>query len=597
MKRARGARLPASSPKAALTSPQTRSSEPTLGKSILFFSTNPERLESLISELETLPFTTVSRSKDGFAFLSPGLSLCFLVVKSPVRALAELHRHYFNMVILDLRPSPGQKAARGAFDRGLEFLDAMDQEEDVELRYGFRRVLALVAGRDSREVDETIRSLGARGVGGVVREPFPCELTPGGEQARFPAILLDEIKTRTAPHGFGTTALCAAGGGTTGIYFELGVLKCLGDCLPPGALHSFDMLFGISAGAVVTGVLANGYTIEEFMAAVDGVTGGRISPMSLSLLQVEHLNLGSLLSPFKTLAQRVRETLLPNGTGDSMEALLLGYSDMFSAPFKASGFERVLREMFSKPGTTNSFRRLRNRLYIGATEQDARAHVLFGDPPNDELPISRAIEASISINPVFQSTEIGGRYFCDGAITRTSNFTEAIRRGATLIFAIDPFVPYVSKRPGYAHNRGALYNVDQDIRTVTYTRFELTRYWALRQHPEVSFYTFLPANRLRRVMSVNPMDHRPYLTIWKGAYLSTLQRILHLRHRMSGDLAARGLHLDTARAEEVAKRLEGTRELSFQDFFPDGRPVLRTANRVSPRVVTRPLPALESGAA
>ena len=43
-------------------------------------------------------------------------------------------------------------------------------------------------------------------------------------------------------------------------------------------------------------------------------------------------------------------------------------------------------------------------------------------------------------------------------------------------------------------------------------------------------YTFLPANRLRKVLSVNPMDHRPYLSIWRGAYLSTLQRIHLLRH-------------------------------------------------------------------
>ncbi|MBK9375769.1 MAG: hypothetical protein IPN03_19130 [Holophagales bacterium] len=84
-------------------------------------------------------------------------------------------------------------------------------------------------------------------------------------------------------------------------------------------------------------------------------------------------------------------------------------------------------------------------------------------------------------------------------------------------------------------------------------------------------YTFLPANRLRKVLSVNPMDHRPFLSIWRGAYLSTLQRIHLLRHRMCGDLATHGLSLDTARAEAVAARLEATTEAKFADFFPDGR--------------------------
>ena len=43
-------------------------------------------------------------------------------------------------------------------------------------------------------------------------------------------------------------------------------------------MNSFDMYFGISAGAVVTGVIAMGYSVDEFMAALAGVPGGRICP-------------------------------------------------------------------------------------------------------------------------------------------------------------------------------------------------------------------------------------------------------------------------------------------------------------------------------
>jgi hypothetical protein len=147
-----------------------------------------------------------------------------------------------------------------------------------------------------------------------------------------------------------------------------------------------------------------------------------------------------------------------------------------------------------------------------------------------------------------------------------------MRKGADLIFVLDPLVPYVSKgKPGFASRRGLLYNADQDIRTVSFTRFETTRHWVLRQRPDVSLFTFLPANRLRKLLSVNPMDHRPYLAIWRGAYLSTLQRIHLLRHRMCGDLAAHGLTLDLSRAEAVAARLEATTSATFADFFPDGK--------------------------
>jgi hypothetical protein len=255
----------------------------------------------------------------------------------------------------------------------------------------------------------------------------------------------------------------------------------------------------------------------------------------------------------------------------SFESLVFEYGDLIHAPFQTDGFESLLAESFSKNGCSNDFRTLPRRLFVGATDQDRKEHVLFGVPPFDDVPISRAIQASMSLNPVFSPTRIHGRFYEDGAVTRTSNFTEAIAHGADLVFALDPLVPYVSKEPGFARGRGIFYNADQDIRTVSFTRYETTRNWVVRRHPEVSLYTFLPANNLRRLLSVNPMDHRPYLEIWRGAYLGTLRRIHTLGYRMKGDLAVHGVAFDVARAEAVADRLENARKLTFADFFPDGR--------------------------
>jgi hypothetical protein len=229
----------------------------------------------------------------------------------------------------------------------------------------------------------------------------------------------------------------------------------------------------------------------------------------------------------------------------------------------------MLRRILELSGSGNDFRKLPIELYVGASDQDARSHVLFGSEGYDHVPISKAIQASLSVNPAFSSVPIDGRYYEDGAITRTSNFVEAIKRDATLVITLDPFVPYVSKLPGLAHRRGVLYNIDQDIRTISFTRFERARAGALRKNPEVSSYTFLPSNTLRRLLSTNPMDHRPYLEIWRGAYLSALQRIEQLCHRLRGDLAQQGMHLDTALAELVAEQLRSTRKLCFEDFFPD----------------------------
>ncbi len=549
-------------------------------KRILYFAPSRAHSDSLFGVLGSVPGAVRSRENGGTSFRFEDLSLGFVLRQDVVEAHEALHHGYFNAVVLDLRTMTGPTARlEEHFEKTMRLLDLMDAEHDIELRYGFHRILALISGRDSAQVDDLIRRLGSRGIGHVLRDHSVCYLDSACSRLPAPAdfgrLVVDELVRMTIALRKGSTALCASGGGITGLYFEMGALKCLADCLPPGALNAFDLYFGISAGAVLSGILANGYSVDEFMAAIAGHPCERVPRVDLSLLKVAHINLASLATPFENALRGFAATLrdvLRGKANPSFSSFFLDYSDLLTAPFQADGYESMLRYLFSRPGATNDFRKLHRRLFVGATDQDAREHVLFGEPGFDHVPVSKAIQASLSINPAFASTKIGERYYVDGAVTRTSNFTEAIRKGADLIIVLDPLAPYVSKGvAGFASRRGLLYNADQDIRTASYTRFETARQWVLRQRPDVSMYTFLPANRLRKVLSVNPMDHRPYLAIWRGAYLSTLQRIHLLRHRMSGDLATHGLSLDTSRAEAVAARLEAATSLSFADFFPDGK--------------------------
>ena len=43
-------------------------------------------------------------------------------------------------------------------------------------------------------------------------------------------------------------------------------------------------------------------------------------------------------------------------------------------------------------------------------------------------------------------------------------------------------------------------DVDQDVRAMTYTRFETTERDVQRRHPEVGLYSFLPRNSQRRLL-------------------------------------------------------------------------------------------------
>lgn len=495
-------------------------------------------------------------------------------------ALDALHHGFYNLVMLDLRePVAGGRRRKpsGDFERGIALLDAMDKEPDIERRYGFHRVVVLVSGPDALEVDRRIAVLGARGAGLVMRDQSTCHLNPAcghlPTRGAFARRVLEEM-AKLSRHHRGKRALCLSGGGITGLYFELGALKCLEDCCSPGTLNDFDLYFGISAGGVISGMLANGFGVSEFMGAIAGVEDGAIPPLDLNLLDFDHLDFRGLSAPMRQLVRMVATGmfgLLRGRAPFSFESLVFEYGDLIHPPFNTSGFESLLHQAFTMPGRTDDFRNLSRRLYIGATDQDLKTHVLFGRAPDDDVPISRAIAASMSIGPVFAPTEIKGRFYEDGAVTRTSNFVEAINKGADLIFALDPLVPYVSKSVGFARSRGVVYNADQDIRTVSFTRYETTRNWVIRRHPDVSLYTFLPANTLRRVLSVNPMDHRPYMEIWRGAYLGTLKRLEALGYRLRGDLAFHGIDFDLARARAIGERLEATPEPTFADFFVDQR--------------------------
>jgi predicted acylesterase/phospholipase RssA len=533
-------------------------------KRLLYVGSGLQCFESLVNDMSASPGTERLRSEIYPVLRTRGHEVEVVPVWNTLGATDALRSAYVNLLLVDLRWCENFEA-RVAEIRQL--LEALDHAEDVEQRYGFHRIVVLVSGPDMGIVE-----LGAVGVRYVLRQDFQEGVPAWSSDEAFAERVLRCAVDLTSSRRIGKTAICASGGGITGIYYEMGVLKCLDDCLTNCGVNDFDMMFGISAGAVVTSLLSVGYTPDELIAGIAGVPGGRVPPLSLSLLRLSHFNHEDLrwrmTSAAKTGLRAFWDSLRGRG-GDTAEKLFLEYTSLVGAPFHSSEFEVILRRVLQMSGSTNDFRKLPLELFVGASDQDSRSHVLFGSEGYDHVPISKAVQASLSVNPAFSSVPIEGRYYEDGAITRTSNFVEAIQRNATLVFTLDPFVPYVSKLPGVAHRRGVLYNIDQDIRTISFTRFERARNSTLRKNPEVSSYTFLPSNTLRRLLSTNPMDHRPYLEIWRGSYLSALQRIDQLCHRLRGDLAEQGMHLDTGMAEVVAEQLRTTTKLCFEDFYPD----------------------------
>jgi predicted acylesterase/phospholipase RssA len=105
-------------------------------------------------------------------------------------------------------------------------------------------------------------------------------------------------------------------------------------------------------------------------------------------------------------------------------------------------FERFLAQMFTGPGRTNDFRELRRSLYIVATELNSGYSVRFGEPGQDHVPISRAIQASTALPGLYPPVEIDDHTYVDGALMRTMNASLLLDEGADFVICINPLVAF-----------------------------------------------------------------------------------------------------------------------------------------------------------
>jgi NTE family protein len=534
-------------------------------RTALFFAPLRHTFSELCASFHDGDRQTSGTSDADCMFAGPRIDLSLHLTGSAQECLELIGEGYYNLVIIDCRHLPHSDADAERQERALaEFLDGLAAQRDPERRYPFRRVVVLVGDADEERVDRLIFAMGQRHVGACLRD-FSLSLNRTGETAvgaargRFVEAFWRFCHEVLLERKRGTTAINTAGGGISGIYYELGVLKCLHDAIDRD-IRDFDLFYGISGGAVVAGFLANGYSIDEILLNLGAVDTDWPYRLRLSW---RHLNVGEVpkrvLLAQKELLRYLGRTV--RRTDDLSVASILGTSGVAFGPlFDNRPFEAYLRYLFTRPGRSNDFRTLPVRLFVGATEQDRRQPVLFGEIGQDDVPISKAIQASAAMHPFFPSVEINGRRYTDGIVTRTSNLGSAIAAGADLVFAIDPFVPLISDEPAFNARHGNLWVAEQDYKTLSFTRFEQARDVIMRVNPQVNIYTFVPSNRMRHLMSnQNPFVSRNFHPIVCEAYRSTWRRLKQLEYKMQGELASHEIRLDLGPVEEKVRRLRSAR--------------------------------------
>jgi len=427
----------------------------------------------------------------------------------PGRALGYLKHQPSDALLLDARGE--------ARDRATAFLQSVFQKGvgGPVLR---QRVLALV---EPRGVQDAF-ALGHHGLGGVIA-------------AEGPEAIERRLATILGARGHGKIAICLAGGGIEGLLYELGVLRALESFLADRSIVDFDFFCGISAGAIIGSLLANGIGPDEIIRSLEG-RGHRVD--AIGKWDLFEPNVGEISGRLlRLLGELARGGRGPRGALSSLARAVP------NAAFSGRKLGQWLERQLERPGMSNSFDGLRRPLYVGATDQDTAQAVLFGDADHRHVPVHTAVRASSALVPFYPPVEIDGRWYVDGAFSRTTNMRVAAKNGATLVILIDPLVPALGRAPGYVRERGGIYATTQGLKALINGRFDKANRAIAEMYPNVAFHLFRPESDEMRILSGSPMKYFYRREVEEIAFEATARKLREALPTIARDFRLHGVTL------------------------------------------------------
>jgi len=448
-----------------------------------------------------------------------------VALSDPAAAAAFVRREPVEALIVDTRSEPASSdrsnpSLEGPFalTRAGRLLSLLFPEGEVSGAVPKDRIVGIVG--PGPEGAQAAFHLGSAHVGSVMTAPTREEILA----------CLEQLLSRRAA---GRIAICLAGGGIEGLFYEIGVLRALESFLADRSIVDLDLFCGISAGAVLGAFLANGIGPDEIARGLQGQSS-RIDPITRR--ELFEPNVGEMSRRVLKLAgEAVRGGTGPRGILSSLARAVP------SAAFSGDGVRRWMKRNLDKPGMSDRFEDLRKPLFIGATDQDTSQAVVFGEEGQQHVPVHRAVRASSALTPFYAPERIDGRCYIDGAFTRTTNMRVAVRNGATMVILIDPLVPVFSEESGYVHARGGIFGTMQGLKGLINGRFDKAAKVLREMYPDVSFHLFRPEGDEMRILSGSPMKLFYRDEVEGIAYENTTAKIRDRLPELSRDFAAHGV--------------------------------------------------------
>ncbi|MGE0453833.1 MAG: patatin-like phospholipase family protein [Vicinamibacteria bacterium] len=350
------------------------------------------------------------------------------------------------------------------------------------------------------------------------------------------------------------TALVCAGGGVTGAIYEMGCLRALEELLDRSVLD-FDLYVGVSGGAFVASLLANGVTPCEMY---EEATAHTSRPLGVSDAPLFRVDAGEFLKRSRQAPRVLSEAVVTTLTGEgrNWSDLALSLFELLPAGLlDNSGIAEYLANLAAARGHSDSFAELSRELYIVAVDLDDGEAVPFGEPAHRDVPISKAVQASTALPGLYRPVRIGDHDFVDGGVKKTAHINLAIRHGADLIVCLNPIVPILNHAGGPLKvplaEKGIAYVLDQVLRIMLHGRmlYGMERYEA--EHPEVDILLLEPSRHDMRMFSYNIMRYSARRVVAEHGYRSALASFNARRQEYAALLRRHGIELaDPSRVPE-----------------------------------------------
>lgn len=347
--------------------------------------------------------------------------------------------------------------------------------------------------------------------------------------------------------------IALAGGGPLGAIYEIGALAAIGEALDGFDPTDCGVYVGVSSGGFIVAGLANGLSpksMHEMFIESDAAD----DPFEPDLLLRPALGeyASRLASVPDLLASAARNYLARGRSRGFFESFGRLARALPVGVFDNAGVGAYLTQLLSGPKRTNDFRKLKHKLFLVATDIDTGASVPFGAPGWDDVPIARAVQASAALPGLFPPVEIGGRFYVDGALTKTLHASVALREGAKLLLCVNPLVPFDARLAASRTHRkevsivqGGLPSImSQTLRTVMYSRMQVGMERYRKDYPDADVVLFQPDRDDVEMFFTNVFSYSDRRRLCEHAYQRTRDDLRRRRSELRDVLGRHGISIN-----------------------------------------------------